>query len=379
MHPAAAGLFPDIAGCYLDTASYGVPPAQTVRVMREALEAWSSATADWIVDWDPAGDACRQLAAQVFGAPCADIALIPAVSVGAAVALGHLCAGDEVLVPDDEFASVLLPALVSAAVRGVDVKRVAFEELADSVSARTAVVVTSHVRSNDGRVQDLAAVAEAAHQVGAVVVVDATHSAGVLQVEAQSLGLDYVLAAAYKHLLCPRGVAFMRVAPERWSATPPLAASWRSAAGPYDHYYGGDLAVLAPDAARFDISLAWHPWLGARASLEFLTSIPAGERRAWCVGLADDLADRLGVQPTGSSVLVLRTDHPDRTRAALRASGITASGRGASVRLSCHLYNDEADLARVTDVLRPLLQRPPTGGATAAPRPSPPSSPRVSR
>jgi selenocysteine lyase/cysteine desulfurase len=179
-------------------------------------------------------------------------------------------------------------------------------------------VVTSHIRSNDGHVQDLATVAAAARAADARVLVDATYTAGILPVDADELGLDYVVAAAYKHLLCPRDAAFMRIARQRWSPTPPPAASWRSAADPYGHYYGGDLSALAPTAARFDVSLAWHAWVGGERSLAFLTNIPLAQRQRWCVGLADELAVRLHLAPTESSLISVRVHRNLQARAALR-------------------------------------------------------------
>lgn len=354
MHPLAEDEYTGIAGTYLDSASYGLPPAATVGALRSALDAWAAGTADWIADWDAAGDQCRELIAPMLGAPAEEIALQPAVSVGAAIALTGLGPGDEVLAPHDEFASVLLPALVAAERCGATVRRADFAGLADAVTERTSVVVSSHVRSNDGRVQDLAALGEAARRVGARVLLDATHAAGVLPIDAQRHGIDFVVAAAYKHLLCPRGAAFLRVAASRLAETAAIAGSWRSARAPYDFYYGPALADLAPTAARYDVSLAWHAWVGAAESLAFLASVP--DRREWCVGLADELAVGLGLTATGSSVLAVPLRDGDAARAALRGAGITGSGRGATVRLSCHLYNSRDDVADAVRVLRPHVE-----------------------
>ena len=87
MHPAFDGRFAVRRNTYLDTAGYGLPPETTVTALRRALESWQQGDADWVRDWDPAGDRCRPLAAELLGSAEADIALLPAVSVGAAVAL----------------------------------------------------------------------------------------------------------------------------------------------------------------------------------------------------------------------------------------------------------------------------------------------------
>ena len=351
MHPAAVAEYPSLRPGYLDTASYGLPPATAVTALRGALDSWAAGSADWVADWDGAGDRCRELVAPILGLPADDIALQPAVSVAAAIALSSVGTGDEILAPRDEFASILLPALVAAEQHGATVRRVEFSALAESITERTTWVLTSHVRSNDGRVQDLDALGAAAARAGARVLLDATHSAGVLPIDAARHGIHYVVAAAYKHLLCPRGVAFLGVSSGHLADPVPLAASWRAARQPYDFYYGPELADLAPTAARFDVSLAWHSWLGAAKSLAFLRGIAARSRRDWCVGLADDLADQLGTCPTGSSVLVLPISDAAAARRELRAAGIVSSGRGELLRLSFHLYNDADEVATVARLL----------------------------
>ncbi|GIF51530.1 selenocysteine lyase/cysteine desulfurase [Asanoa ferruginea] len=360
MHPAALAEFSPLSRTYLNTAGYGLPSRRTVAALEGALAAWQDGSADWVNDWDVQAERCRAAAGPLLGAPVDEIALLPAVSVGAGVVLGSLSAGDEILVPSGEFASVLLPALVAARSRSVTVRQVPFDALAEEVHPDTALVATSQVRSNDGRVQDLAAVAAAARAVGAAVLVDATHAAGVLPVDAAALGLDYVLVAAYKHLLCPRGVALMRVARSRWSQVPAFVASWRSAGDAYAHYYGPSLDDLAPTAARYDVSLAWHAWVGAVPALEFLASVPAPDRRDWCVGLADETAKLLGLPPTGSSVLAVPVADRAAAASALRAANIVTSvpptGPGALIRLSFHLYNDLSQARLVADVLAPHLE-----------------------
>jgi selenocysteine lyase/cysteine desulfurase len=365
VHPAASTEYEPLPRRYLNTAGYGLPTAGTVAALEGALASWRAGSADWVSDWDVLGEQCRASAGSLLGAPTDEIALLPAVSVGVGVALGALEPGQEILVPQGEFASVLLPALVTERFRGVRVRQVPFEELADRIGPDTALVATSQVRSNDGRVQDLAAVAAAARSVGAAVLVDATHAAGIVPVDADALGLDFVVVAAYKHLLCPRGVALMRVARQQWDRVPPTAASWRSAGEAYAHYYGPELADLADSAARFDVSLAWHGWVGARPALDFLLGVPAAERQQWCVGLADETAKLLGLPATGSSVLAVPVDRPGEVAAALRAARIVTSvpppagtGADAQVRLSFHLYNDSDDAQLAADVLRPFVRQP---------------------
>ncbi|HEX5582649.1 aminotransferase class V-fold PLP-dependent enzyme [Gaiella sp.] len=342
---------------YVDTASYGLPPQATIAALEQALSAWSGGEADWRADWDLAGDACRSLFARLVHADEGEIALMPAVSVGAGLVAASLRAGDEVVVPDDEFRSILFPLLSASAAWGASIRRVPFERLADEIGPRTTLVATSHVRSNGGAVQDLEAVGAAARRHGARVLVDATHSAGVLDVDVGAFPVDYLVAAAYKHLLCPRGVAFLYAAEEVVDSLPPIASSWRSAADPYGGYYGGDLTDLAPGAARYDVSLAWHAWAGARESLTLLAELDATARQDWSVGLATACAEALGVTPTGSSLVGFAVGDPAATRRALESAGVVASFPRGGARLSFHVYNDRADVEAAVAACGPHVSR----------------------
>jgi selenocysteine lyase/cysteine desulfurase len=347
-------LFDSGRRAYVDSATYGLPPKPTVEALQRALADWRAGTADYEEDWEPAGAICRAEIAPILGAPAEEIALLPAVSVGVGPVAAALGPEDELVVPDDEFHSLLLPLLAAAEHRGATVRRVPFDEVAGAVTPRTTLVATSHVRSNGGGVQDLDAVVSAARRVGARVLVDATHAAGLLRIDAVERGLDLVVAAAYKHLLCPRGVAFMRISPEEQRALVPVNASWVSA-DPRT-YYGGGVDDLASDARRFDVSLAWHPWVGAVESLRFLNAIPADERERWTTGLASELAARLGLRPTGSSILGVPVGVGlDLLKSALAEADVAAAIREGEARISFHVYNTGADVDYVAGVLTPLL------------------------
>lgn len=351
--PELLAFFEQRRRAYVDSATVGLPPKPTVEALTRALEGWQAGTANWEEDWEPAGDLCRQEIAPMLGAPAGEIALVPAVSVGVAPVAASLGPDDEVVVPDDEFDSLLLPLAAVAEQRGARVRRVPFREVAGHIGPRTTVVATSHVRSNGGGVQDLDSVAAGAAEVGARVVVDATHSAGLLPIEAAERGLDVVLAAAYKHLLCPRGVAFARIAPDAQRLYAPVSASWVSV-DPRT-YYGSDVRELASDARRFDVSLAWHAWVGALESLRFLNAIPADERCSWCVGLASELAARVGVEPTGSSFLSVPVGVPlEELTRKLADADVAAAIRAGEVRVSFHVYNTPADVDYVAGVLEPM-------------------------
>ena len=339
---------------YLDTATYGLPPRPTLEAMLEALAQWQTGSAYW-VDWDVVAERARSAFSSLIGVPEATVSLIPAASVGVGTVAAGLTAADRVVVPDDEFTSLLFPLLV-AEQRGTTVTQVPFTELADRIEPGTRLVATSLVQMQTGRVAPLESILDRAEAVGARVLVDATHGIPFVGMGGIMRRVDYVVCAAYKHLLCPRGVGFLVVRPDRQAGLPPWNANWRSASDPYGRFFGGPL-TLAPGAARFDVSVAWLPWIGGAVSLELLTTWSEQGLLERPKALAEDLAARLGVDWGGSSIVCVPVAGPDAAKETLDRAQIKAGFRGDGIRLSTHVYSTMADLGRAVSVIQPLMSR----------------------
>jgi selenocysteine lyase/cysteine desulfurase len=342
---------------YLDTATYGLPPRPTVEAMHAALDAWQAGSADWVHDWDMRGEACRAAFASLTGLPACHIALMPSASVGVGTVASTLTHTDEVVMPDDEFHSVLFPILVAQHTRGTTVRQVAFDRLPEAIGPSTTLVAFSLVQSQSGRTARQSEIVAAAERVGARTLIDASHAVPFVPVDRRA---QFVVCAAYKHLLSPRGVAFFAVSDKYWDRLPAWHANWRSTRNPYAAYYGGPLDQ-ASTAARFDVSLAWHAWAGAAVSMGLLDE---WQRRGLLhepIRLARRLAEALGLpQPQGTVVSVPVQD-AETLRADLGRAGIKAAVRAGSVRLSTHVYNTQEHIDQAVAALErfvPQLVRP---------------------
>jgi selenocysteine lyase/cysteine desulfurase len=352
--PIVRSLFAPAPGTiYLDTATYGLPPRPTVEVMERALKGWQSGTGNWIEDWDQPSDRCRGDFAALLGTEAANIAFIPAASVGAGVVAVSLRPGDEVVVPVDEFTSTLYPVLVAAR-RGAVVHEVGFEALAESIRPGIRLVAFSLVQMQTGKTADLRSICERASDVGAEVFVDATQAVPFVPIADLLTKIDYLVCAGYKHLLSPRGTAYFYVRPDRWDSLEAHNANWRAADQPFNRYFGGPLSLSAT-AARFDVSRAWLPWLGASESLRLLSSWRDSDMFPAVRRLADRLAEGTGIPKPGSSLVCVPIDGAELARAALKEAGIKASVRGTSIRFAPHVYNTEADIDRAIEAIRPFL------------------------
>lgn len=337
---------------YLDSATYGLPPQETVAALQRATLAWQAGTADWIADWDEPSDQAPIAFASLIGAPADTIATIPAASVGTGLVAGSLGPGDEVVVPADEFTSTLFPLLV-AKERGAIVREVPVEAVAASIRASTTLVALSVVQMQTGRVADLAAILDAAERYGTRVLLDGTQAVPFISLDALIDRIDYLVCSGYKHLLSPRGTGYLYVRRERWDDLEPRNANWRAADLPYGRYFGGPL-TLAPDARRYDVSRAWIPWVGATTSLRLLAEWKEAGALDAVRALAEGLAARLGVPWYGGSLVCSPLADGEAARAALGAAGVRASVRGTAIRFAVHVYNTEADLDRAAEAIAPF-------------------------
>ncbi|HZG50449.1 MAG TPA: aminotransferase class V-fold PLP-dependent enzyme [Thermoleophilaceae bacterium] len=330
----ARSLFPAARG-YLDSATIGLPPATAMDELLAALEEWRRGGAS-APAYDGWVERSRAAFARLVGAPASRVAVGAQVSSFAGVVAGSLPAGAEVLCAEGDFTSVLFPFLVQRE-RGVRVRVVPLERLADELRPGTSLVAFSAVQSSDGRVADLDAIVGAAGECGAATFLDATQACGWLPLEAERF--DYLACSAYKWLLSPRGTCFFAVRPERLERLTPQLAGWYAGEERWSSLYGEPLR-LAGDARRLDLSPAWLSFVGTAPALELLAGIGADAIREWTVGLAERVRDALGMERTGSAIVSVRAPGAAER---LSQAGIRASVRGDGARIGFHLYNDAHD------------------------------------
>ncbi len=330
------------ASGYLAACTAGLPTAGT----RAAVSADLSGAPD-LAEYCRAIEASREHFATLVGVEPDRIAIGSQTSVQVSMLAAALPHGAEVLVPEHEFSSLVLPFVHAG--RGIRVREAPLHRLADAVSPDTAVVAFSLVQSGSGEVADLAAIVAAADRAGARTVCDATQAVGWMPVDAARV--DALLCHTYKWLCCPRGVAFLALREDYARTLSPVQAGWYAGDDPWASCYGGD-AELAGCARRFDVSPAWQAFVGAEPALAAFAAVDMHDVYAHAVGLADDFRTRLGLAvPERSSAIVTWPDASGQDLMALTAAGIVASGRNGRARVAFHVFNDEDDVERAARAL----------------------------
>ncbi len=330
-------------GTYVNTASYGLPPARAWTALQDALADWRGGRTSW-EPWTESTEAARASFARLVGVPVARVAVGATVSGLVGLIAASLPDGVRVLAPEIEFTSNLFPYMVQAG-RGVEVHTVPAGRLAEAVDATTDVVAFSAVQMSTGEVADLEAVEAAARHHGALTVVDATQACGWLPLEGPRF--DAVACSAYKWLMSPKGTAFLTVSAELLERIVPHSAGWYAGEDVFESYAGPPLR-LARSGRRLDTSPAWFSWVGAAPAIALVEEIGVDAIQAHDVGLANAFREGLGLPPADSAIV---SSEFAGELEGLRRAGVMAAVIEGRLRTSWHVYNTPDDVERALAVV----------------------------
>jgi len=365
--------------CYLNAAAWGPLPLATQEAGRAAVARKGQ---PWTLDPAFAGqqyERTRAAAAKLINASPGDIALISSVGYGVATAgkVLRVPKGSRVLLIENDHTSPFLEWVVRAPAEGFAVEVVSQPEDTDWTSALLAAIERpgappvglasiSSVHWSDSGAVDLSKVATALRRQGAAFLVDATHAVGVMNIDVQALDPDFLIFPTYKWVLGPYGRAFLYVAKRRQEGVPLEQTQYgRRGVGSEQSEYMRDTRYVA-DARRFDMGERDHFISMEMASIGMELMAQWGHRaiEERLQMLTDRLAD--GLRNTGVYVpeRQLRAPHilsvkfprgiPDGLIERLAAERVYVAPRLGRIRISPHVYNDEADVDRFLDAFRKL-------------------------
>jgi kynureninase len=235
----------------------------------------------------------------------------------------------------------------------------------DAIDGQTAFVNISHVLFKSAFIQDIAAIASRAREVGAMMIVDGYQSVGVIDVDVRALGIDVYIGGCLKWLCGGPGAAFLWVRPDVRARLTPRLTGWMAHTNPF---------AFAPDLQRRDD--AWRFLHGtpnipalyaARPGLEVIHEVGVGAIRAKSIRQTSRLieaADASGFRcraPRDPSrrggTVALDVPHGYEVSRALKAREILCDYRpGAGVRLSPHFYTQDDELDAAVATIREILE-----------------------
>ena len=282
-------------------------------------------------------------------------------------------AGTNVVSADVVFPTTLYPWARISRCTGCEIRLargrngyVSPDELLSLIDDSTAVVCVSHVEYGTGQMYDLAELGEVAHDHGALLVVDATQSAGGLPIDVSGSGVDALVSAGYKWLCGPFGAAVMYLAPHLHEALHPGLIGWRSHKDMWD--LRADRLELPATARRFEFStMAYGCAVGLARSTEYLADVGVQKIFDHNLHLADLLIE--GLRERGAEIVsplkdaertsIISAQFPmagsPEVAAHLNRANVVVSLRGDFVRFSPHLYNRADDIEHALEELDRFL------------------------
>lgn len=366
--------------CYLNAASYSPLPVRTLEAGRAAVHRKGT---PWTLEASFANEQherARLAAARLINAEPGDIALIPSISYGVASAAKILpiARGTRVIVLENDHSSPVLEWHTRAEAEGFTVETVRQPEDGDWTSAvlesiersgpPVSLASISSVHWSDGGLIDVDKIGAALQQRRAAFLIDATHSAGVLTTDVKRLDPDFLIFPTYKWLLGPYGRAFLYVAKRHQGGMPlEQTASGRRNVRAENAVYFTDVSHVA-DARRFDMGERDHFISMEMASIGM--EMMADWGASAIVQRLAMLTERIAAGVRGIGIRVpephLRAPHvlslafeggmPAGLVDRLAGEGVHVAQRLGRIRISPHVYNDEADVDRFVEVLARRLR-----------------------
>ena len=300
--------------------------------------------------------------------------------VSSAWGLDNVGEGDEILISVLEHHSNIIPWQLLARRTGAVIKYIELDEqgrwilddLPHLLTDRTKIVAISHVSNALGTVNPVKRVAAAAHEVGALVLVDGAQGAVHTKVDVKDLGVDYYAFSGHK--MCgPTGIGALWARRDLLDSMEPYQGG-----GEMIHFVGRDESSWATVPHKFEAgtpNIAGA--IGMGAAIDFLSEVgmdAIAEHEHKLLGYALERMNKVdgiciyGPQsPDEHSALIsftLGDAHPHDISTILDSEGIAVRaghhcaqlamqhfGISATARASIYLYNTESDIDRLIEGL----------------------------
>jgi len=363
---------------YLVSNSLGAMPRAAADQLATYARDWSElGVRAWSRGWWEMPLSVGDEIAPLVGAGPGDIVMMPNVTLAQASvlsALDYTAPRDTIVMSGLDFPSVryVYDALATrlgariVVVPGDDSISVDTGRLLEAIDERTRLVAVSHVLFRSAFVMDADAICRRAHEMGALVSLDAYHSVGILPVDVRQSGVDFLTGGVLKWLCGGPGAAFLYVSSAVRDTLAPALTGWQAHAHPFAF---DDAMEYTTGAFR---------WLTGTPAIPALYAALAGPRLVRRAGIAAIRAK--SVRQTGRLIeLADRRGYPvNAPRAAERRGGTVAFGvphgyevaqallardilvdyrPDAGIRVAPHFYTTDDELDAVVAAIDQILER----------------------
>ena len=359
---------------YLINHSLGAMPAAVEDRVLEYANAWNSrGVRAWEEGWWDLPLTVGDQIGRLIGAPPGSVSMHQNVTIAEAIVIscfGFDGARRRVVYEEGNFPSV---RYLYQAQPGADILVAADAEgVAEALDERTLLVPVTHVLYKTGEIQEIEAIVERAHDVGALVVLDAYQSVGTVPLDVTALGVDFAVGGSVKWLCGGPGAAWLYVRPDLAAALEPALTGWQAHARPFAFEPEQD---YAEGSARFLTGTPNVPALyAATAGYDLIEEVGVERIRARSreqTALLVDLLDEAGYPAGGprdpdrrGGTVVVEVPGSKRVNRELERRGVICDWRPeVGLRLGPHFFNTDDELRFTVEQIVELA------GQTASLRP----------
>jgi kynureninase len=239
------------------------------------------------------------------------------------------------------------------------------DRVLEAIDERTRLVAISHVLYKSAFINDVDAVCARARRMGAYVSLDAFHSIGIIPVDVQRSGADFVSGGVLKWLCGGPGACFLYIAPSVRETLQPSLTGWQAHARPFAFE---DRMDYAPGSTRWLSGTPVIPALYAategvkiirKAGVDAIRkkSVRQTER---LIELADDRGFRV-FSPRDTSqragTVTIDVPHAYEISQVLINRGILVDYRvGAGIRAAPFFFNTDEEIELLIDTIDEALR-----------------------
>ena len=242
------------------------------------------------------------------------------------------------------------------------------EEILKSIDSQTRLVALAHVHWADGTLFDLVAIRRKATEVGALLVIDGTQSVGALPFDVSAIQPDALIVAGYKWLMGPYSIG-MAYYGKAFDNGLPVEENWinRSESENFNNLINYQNRYQA-SALRYEVgehsNFILVPMLVA--ALKQILHWGPGNIQKYCEELITPYLSEIqalgGIiespEYRANHLVGLRFDKLDvaATQKIFHQNKVSVSVRGASIRISPHVYNDAKDMGKLLRAIEQIVK-----------------------
>jgi kynureninase len=226
-----------------------------------------------------------------------------------------------------------------------------------AIDSETRLVSISHVLFRSSALQDLKAITDRAHDVGAYIMADIYQSAGTVPLNVRELGVDFATGGSVKWLCGGPGAGYLYVRRDLWPALEPRVTGWAAHKQPFA--FDSSSMEYAEDALRFTTGTPNVPAMyAAKSGYEIIHEVGVEKIRAKSIRQTElliALAEEAGFpircprKPNDrGGTVTIDVPNGNAVTAELARREILVDYRpGAGIRIAPHFYSKDEELELV--------------------------------